>query len=213
MNIDHKKQQIMYWGIFFLVCISATQLVLSLISVAGNESTQFSQTVAIERASQKIHAAILHTSKGAITIQFNSRVAPSTINNFIAFASSNFYDGTKFHRVVKDLLIQGGDPLSREKDKSLYGTGGPGFVYEDEIESLPMKYGAVAMANRGKPNTNGSQFFIVTNKNGAPELEGKYTIFGEVLNGKEVVDAINDTPTDIEDIPVEDITITSIELR
>ncbi len=199
--------QIIYWGLFILIAITATQLLLSFISISSNESNVFVTQTAIERTAQKRTGVTIQTTMGDIRIKLLTKVAPTTVNNFVAFVQSDFYVGTKIHRVAKDLLIEGGDPLSREDEKSLYGTGGPGFVYQDEIVGLPMERGVVAMANRGKPNTNGSQFFIVVNTENAKVLGNKYTIFGEVESGMDVVDAIAGVSTDIDGIPLEDIIV------
>ncbi len=205
--------QLIYWGLFVLIAITATQLLLSFISLSSSESSQFSTQVAIERTAQKKTTAIIQTNMGDIQIRLLTKVAPTTVNNFVAFVQSDFYTGTKFHRVVKDLLIQGGDPLSREKERSLYGTGGPGFVYQDEIVGLPMEKGVVAMANRGKPDTNGSQFFILVGGAGAEELEGKHTIFGQVESGMDVVEKIADVPTDLDEVPLEPVVVTRVIVR
>lgn len=205
--------QLIYWGLFILIAITATQLLLSFISLSTSETNQFVTQTAIDRTAQKRTVAIIQTTQGDITVRLLSKVAPTTVNNFVAFAQSDFYVGTKFHRVVKDLLIQGGDPLSREKERSLYGTGGPGFVYQDEIVGLPMEKGVVAMANRGKPNTNGSQFFIIVNTENAKDLDGKYTIFGQVEGGIDVAEKISMASSDIDEIPLEDIVIKRVILR
>jgi peptidyl-prolyl cis-trans isomerase B (cyclophilin B) len=205
--------QIVYWGLFILIAITATQLLLSFISLSSSESNQFMTQTAIDRASQKKTTAVIQTTMGDIQVKLLTKVAPTTVNNFVAFIQSDFYTGTKFHRAVKGLLIQGGDPLSREEEKSLYGTGGPGFVYQDEVVGIPMERGVVAMANRGKPNTNGSQFFVVVGEDAAKSLEGKYTIFGEVTSGMEVADAIANVSTDIDEIPLEDVVVKRVILR
>ncbi len=150
------------------------------------------------------------TARGDIKLDLYPKVAPKTVLNFIKLAQEGFYNGTKFHRVVPDFVIQGGDPLSRTDDPKV-GTGGPGYAFEDEInpkslgvpdeavkqleaagykynydlQSLPVDVGAIAMANAG-PNTNGSQFFIVTT-NPQPSLNGKHTVFGKVVSGMDVV--------------------------
>jgi|GEM_PF-2520815 len=205
--------QLIYWGLFILIAITATQLLLSFISLSANESTTFSTQTAIERTAQKRTTVVIQTTLGDIQVRLLTKVAPVTVNNFVAFAQSDFYVGTKIHRVVKDLLIQGGDPLSRQSEKSLYGTGGPGFVYQDEIVGLPMEGGVVAMANRGKPNTNGSQFFIVVNGEKAADMAGKYTIFGQVEAGTDVVERIAGVSTDIDEIPLEDVVIKRVIFR
>ncbi|MBI3626832.1 peptidylprolyl isomerase [Candidatus Uhrbacteria bacterium] len=127
----------------------------------------------------------LETSKGKIVIKLFPQEAPKTVNNFIQLAQQNFYDGTTFHRVIKDFMIQGGDPNSKDTDWSNDGMGGPGYKFEDEINPHKLVKGALAMANSG-PNTNGSQFFIVTASE-TPWLDGKHTVFGQVTSGLDVV--------------------------
>jgi cyclophilin family peptidyl-prolyl cis-trans isomerase len=154
--------------------------------------------------------AIIKTSLGNITVKFYGSDSPITVNNFLNLAKAGFYSGTKFHRVIKDFMIQGGDPLSKGTDSSVWGTGGPGYKFDDEVNSRKLVLGSLAMANSG-PNTNGSQFFIVTAS--APlQLQGYYTNFGEVVSGMEVVKSIEATPTDINDRPVTDVIINSVEL-
>lgn len=153
---------------------------------------------------------VMKTSLGDIKIKLFTLDSPKTVNNFLKLAETDFYNGTKFHRVIKDFMIQGGDPLSKEADKLRYGTGGPGYVFEDEFNNHKLVRGSLAMANSG-PNTNGSQFFIVT----APEtpwLDGKHTNFGEVIEGMEVVTKIEATEVDGRDNPLIPIEIKSIEI-
>jgi peptidyl-prolyl cis-trans isomerase B (cyclophilin B) len=147
--------------------------------------------------------ATMHTNHGAIEIELHDDDAPKTVENFRKLAADGFYDGVIFHRVIPDFMIQGGDPTGT-------GTGGPGYTFEDEINDHKVVRGALAMANAG-PNTNGSQFFIVTTQE-APWLDGKHTVFGKVVSGMETVDAIESQPTDARDKPVEDATIERIEL-
>jgi len=147
--------------------------------------------------------ATLHTNHGAIAVELHDDDAPKTVENFLKLARDGFYDGVIFHRVIPDFMIQGGDPTGT-------GTGGPGYTFEDEFNDHKIVRGALAMANAG-PNTNGSQFFIVT----VPEaswLDGKHTVFGKVVTGMETVDSIESTPTDARDKPVEDAKIERIEL-
>ncbi len=155
--------------------------------------------------------AILHTSKGDITIELLEQDAPKTVANFAKLAGEGFYDGTKFHRVIRDFMIQGGDPQT--KDDSLmyrWGTGGPGYQFEDEIHANNRNaVGAIAMANAG-PNTNGSQFFINTNDN--DYLDGKHTVFGNVVSGMDVVEAIQAVETGEADRPVEPVVIEKVEI-
>jgi len=151
----------------------------------------------------------LETNKGKITLELFSIAAPKTVENFTKLAKAGFYDGTLFHRVIKDFMIQGGDPLTKEnpQDWSRHGTGGPGYAFADEINDHKMARGALAMANAG-PNTNGSQFFIVTAAT-APWLDGKHTVFGQITTGMETVTAIENSATDRArgDHPLEDIVL------
>ena len=146
---------------------------------------------------------VLKTNKGDITIELYGDESPKTVNNFLNLAERGFYDGVIFHRVIKDFMIQGGDPDG-------IGTGGPGYTFADEFNNHKLVRGALAMANAG-PNTNGSQFFIVTAEE-TPWLDGKHTNFGHVTDGMDVVEAIEATPTDPMDKPIDDVVIESIEL-
>ena len=148
--------------------------------------------------------ATLHTSEGRVALELFAADAPKTVDNFLTLARSGFYDGVTFHRVIPGFMIQGGDPTGT-------GSGGPGYQFEDEINDHRVVRGALAMANAG-PNTNGSQFFIVTTEE-APWLDGKHTVFGEVRDGMDVVDKIGNTKTDARDRPVEPIGIETIELE
>jgi peptidyl-prolyl cis-trans isomerase B (cyclophilin B) len=150
-----------------------------------------------------VSEATLHTSAGPITVSFFDDDAPKTVANFRKLAGDGFYDGLSFHRVIKDFMIQGGDPEGT-------GTGGPGYTFEDEINDHKVVRGALAMANAG-PNTNGSQFFIVTT-DAAPWLDGKHTVFGEVTEGMEAVDAIEGTETGPGDRPTQQQVIERVEL-
>jgi cyclophilin family peptidyl-prolyl cis-trans isomerase len=147
--------------------------------------------------------ATLNTNAGPIEIEFFDEDAPKTVENFRKLAADGFYDGLGFHRVIKDFMIQGGCPDGT-------GTGGPGYTFEDECNDHKVVRGALAMANAG-PNTNGSQFFIVTIP-AADWLDGKHTVFGEVVSGMDAVDAIEASDTDGRDKPVEPKVIESIEL-
>jgi cyclophilin family peptidyl-prolyl cis-trans isomerase len=147
--------------------------------------------------------ATMQTTEGPITFELFDADAPKTVENFRKLAGDGFYDGLTFHRVISDFMIQGGCPLGT-------GTGGPGYTFEDEFNDHKVVRGALAMANAG-PNTNGSQFFIVTT-DAAPWLDGKHTVFGQVTEGLDVVDRLEAVPTDGQDRPSEPIGITSIEL-
>jgi peptidyl-prolyl cis-trans isomerase B (cyclophilin B) len=147
--------------------------------------------------------AVMHTTAGKITIELFDDDAPKTVENFRKLSEDGFYDGLIFHRVIRDFMIQGGCPQGT-------GTGGPGYQFEDEFNDHKVERGALAMANAG-PNTNGSQFFIVTT-DAAPWLDGKHTVFGKVTDGMDAVDAIEGTQTGAGDRPTEDQTIERIEL-
>jgi len=145
----------------------------------------------------------MNTTLGTIGIEFFDDDAPQTVENFRKLAADGFYDGVIFHRVIPDFMIQGGDPQGT-------GSGGPGYTFEDEFNKHKVVRGALAMANAG-PNTNGSQFFVVT-IDSAPWLDGKHTVFGQVTAGMDAVDAIEATPTARGDRPVDPPAIESIEL-
>ena len=147
--------------------------------------------------------ATLHTSKGDIAVELFDEDAPATVGNFLKLARDGFYDGVIFHRVIPDFMVQGGDPTGT-------GSGGPGYTFEDEFNEHKVVRGALAMANAG-PNTNGSQFFIVT-ADACPWLDGKHTVFGRVTDGMDVVDEIERVETDAHDRPREDIRIERVEL-
>jgi peptidyl-prolyl cis-trans isomerase B (cyclophilin B) len=147
--------------------------------------------------------ATLQTNHGTIDLELFEDDAPKTVANFRKLAGEGFYDGVIFHRVIPDFMIQGGDPTGT-------GTGGPGYTFEDEFNRHKVVRGALAMANAG-PNTNGSQFFLVTTE-AAPWLDGKHTVFGRVTNGMDVVDAISALPRDARDRPREDVVIESVAL-
>jgi cyclophilin family peptidyl-prolyl cis-trans isomerase len=148
--------------------------------------------------------AVLHTNHGAIELELYPEDAPKTVENFVKLSRDGFYDGLIFHRVIPDFMIQGGDPSGD-------GTGGPGYTFEDEPNEHRVMRGALAMANAG-PNTNGSQFFIVT-ADECPWLDGKHTVFGSVTSGMDTVDEISALPSDSRDRPREDARIERVELR
>jgi peptidyl-prolyl cis-trans isomerase B (cyclophilin B) len=147
--------------------------------------------------------ATIHTNQGAIALELFPDDAPKTVDNFVKLARDGFYDGVIFHRVIPDFMIQGGDPTGT-------GSGGPGYQFADEFNDQKVVRGALAMANAG-PNTNGSQFFIVTTE-AAPWLDGKHTVFGRVTDGMDVVDAIAEAPRDGRDRPHEDVVMERVEI-
>ncbi|HSD79527.1 MAG TPA: peptidylprolyl isomerase [Solirubrobacteraceae bacterium] len=148
-------------------------------------------------------AATLHTNHGVVEVELFDEDAPKTVENFRKLAGDGFYDGVTFHRVIPDFMIQGGDPTGT-------GMGGPGYTFEDEFNDHKVARGALAMANAG-PNTNGSQFFVVTAE-ATPWLDGKHTVFGRVTSGMDVVDAISQVTTDASDKPREPVVIERVEL-
>ena len=143
----------------------------------------------------------MQTNHGSIEIELFDDDAPKTVQNFVKLAKDRFYDGVIFHRVIQDFMIQGGDPTGT-------GSGGPGYQFEDEFNDHKVVRGALAMANAG-PNTNGSQFFIVTT-GAAPWLDGKHTVFGQVTSGMDVVDAIEGVETGPGDKPRDEVRIESV---
>ena len=145
--------------------------------------------------------ATMKTSEGDITIELFDEDAPKTVENFTKLAADGFYDGLTFHRIIPDFMIQGGCPRGD-------GTGDPGYKFDDEFNDHKVVRGALAMANAG-PNTNGSQFFIVT-ADACPWLDGKHTVFGQVTEGAEVVEALEAVPTDARDAPVEPVGIVTV---
>jgi cyclophilin family peptidyl-prolyl cis-trans isomerase len=148
--------------------------------------------------------ATMSTNHGDITIELFDEDAPNTVENFKKLAADGFYDGLIFHRIIKDFMIQGGCPNGT-------GTGDPGYKFDDEINSHKAVRGSLAMANSG-PNTNGSQFFIVTLE-ATPWLDGKHTVFGQVTDGMEVVDKLEALPTDGRDKPREDAKIEKLTVE
>lgn len=147
--------------------------------------------------------AVLNTSEGAIELELYPEDAPKTVANFTKLAQDGFYDGIVFHRVIPDFMVQGGCPRGD-------GTGGPGYEFEDEVNEHRVERGALAMANAG-PNTNGSQFFIVT-ADACPWLDGKHTVFGRVASGQEVADRISRVARDDRDRPLDPVVIESVAL-
>ena len=147
--------------------------------------------------------AQLNTNHGVIELELYPNDAPKTVDNFVKLARDGFYDGVIFHRVIPDFMIQSGDPTGT-------GTGGPGYTFEDEFNDRKVERGALAMANAG-PNTNGSQFFIVTTES-APWLDGKHTVFGRVTGGMDVADTISEVPRDARDKPEDDVVIESVSV-
>jgi peptidylprolyl isomerase len=179
---------------------------------AVNAAMSTSTAVTNTTNNQKAMQATLHTNQGDITIEFMGNDAPNTVANFTKLASEGFYNGTKFHRVIKGFMIQGGDPLTKDDAmQSRWGTGGPGYQFADEIHANNKNEpGTISMANSG-PNTNGSQFFI----NVAPNnfLDPKHTVFGKVTAGMDVVAKIEAVATGPSDRPTQPIVIESVSVK
>jgi peptidyl-prolyl cis-trans isomerase B (cyclophilin B) len=203
------KRSVVITGIVIIVVIAGVvginYLLKSKTNIMDDKTTD---------ATTAIVKAVMETTKGNIELELYQDVAPNTVDNFVKLANEKFYDGVTFHRVIENFMIQSGDPLSKDDDPSNDGTGGPGYTFKDEInprslgvseetisqlqaqgytynfmlKSVPHTPGVISMANAG-PNTNGSQFFIVTTEN-QPHLNGKHTVFGKVMNGMDVVQNI-----------------------
>jgi peptidyl-prolyl cis-trans isomerase B (cyclophilin B) len=187
-------------------------LIVSVFSLALFIPQSFSQEVRYKNFSPEEvkkmsdQQAIIHTKLGDITLKFFPDLAPNHVNNFIELAKKGFYDGTTFHRVVPKFVIQGGDPNSKNPDRSKHGMGGPGYSVKAEFSNKPHKRGTLSMARSSHPNSGGSQFFICVAD--VPSLDGKYTVFGEVVKGMEVADKIVSLPRDGNDNPHDRIEMT-----
>ncbi|HEY9584127.1 MAG TPA: peptidylprolyl isomerase [Candidatus Paceibacterota bacterium] len=189
-------------------------IVAGIIYYFGNKSMIKSEALAnasIRTSVESFIGASIVTNYGNIEMEFFPEKAPNTVKNFIKLAQSGFYNGTKFHRVIKDFMIQGGDPNSKGDDKTLYGRGGPGYKFADEMNDVPLVQGIVAMANSG-PNTNGSQFFIITAAS-TPWLQGKHTAFAKVVAGMDEVLQISMLEKDQNDVPLEPVIVEKINLK
>lgn len=159
----------------------------------------------------KYTKAVIKTNYGKIKVSFYPAEAPLAVGNFIKLAESNFYNEIKFHRVISDFMIQGGDPNSKDDNWEDDGLGGPGYSFRDEINEHKLVKGSLAMANSGK-DTNGSQFFIVTAES-TPHLDGKHTNFGEVIEGMDVVEKIEKVRINDKSHPTQDVVIEKVELE
>jgi cyclophilin family peptidyl-prolyl cis-trans isomerase len=190
-------------AILYILILIAVVILIGFISGDSNNQTKIMK--------EQTTTVVLETSLGNIEISLLTDEAPETVANFLKLAKSGFYDNTKFHRVIKSFMIQGGDPYSKGEDKSVYGTGGPGYTIPDESNSEKMVRGVLAMANTGQPNSGGSQFFITTVE--TPWLQGKHTIFGKVIAGMEVVDKIENSKTDARDLPVTPVIVLKVTIK
>lgn len=165
--------------------------------------------------------AVLTTNQGVIEIELYQDAMPITVGNFVTLAEDGFYDGTKFHRVIPNFMIQAGDPNTKTEDTATYGTGGPGYTIQDEFvsdERLTNTRGTIAMANTGQPNSGGSQFFINTADNTFLDFDkqpmtSRHPVFGRVISGMDVVDAISGVERNQRDLPLEPVVIESVTIR
>lgn len=211
MSAINKNQ--LHWMIFIISVFIFSFIFVQAFSGFDKEQKQLMTILEAKKTAFSGNpVAIMETNFGEIKLELFKNDAPKTVANFINLAKAGFYDNTKFHRVIKDFMIQGGDPNSKDDDWSNDGRGGPDYVFEDEINSHKITRGVIAMANAG-PNTNGSQFFILT-KTSAPWLDGKHTVFGKVIEGMDVVDKIKNAKTDKAqgDHPIENIAVKSIKI-
>lgn len=164
--------------------------------------------------------AVIHTTKGDITLELYEDLMPITVGNFVSLAESGFYDGTKFHRVIEGFMIQGGDPNSKGANEAIYGTGGPEATIQDEFvtnELLSNVRGTIAMANTGQPNSGGSQWFLnLVDNTGLdfdkPPFTSKHPVFGRIVEGMDVVEQIGSVPTKERDIPIEPIVVEKVTI-
>lgn len=199
-------------GLILVVLIAVGLLVFSFLDKANYQEKNNNEKVNNEteiNMSDSNKIAILKTNMGNIKIELLSADAPKTVENFVKLTEDGFYDGTRFHRIIKDFMIQGGDPLSKDDSKrQFWGTGGPGYVFEDEPNGVELVQGTLAMANAG-PDTNGSQFFIITAES-TPWLQGAHTGFGRVIEGLDIVLEIGNVQTAAGDQPVEDVVLEKV---
>jgi len=187
-------------------------VVIFLIACGGTDKLEISGTSSKVGGENKMKTAKFETNIGYFTIELFEDKMPITTKNFIDLVEKDFYEGTKFHRVIQGFMIQGGDPLSKDDSKKhLWGTGGPGYKIKDEFHSeLSNIKGTLAMANAGS-NTGGSQFFINTASN--TNLDSKHPVFGKVVEGMNIVEKISKVPTDQSDKPIEDVLIEKITIE
>ena len=211
--MENLKKYINPSAVFYLVILVIITLLIGYASGGntGNKTTVNNEVKTIKVMPETKQFVTLETSLGNIDLELYPEKAPKTVENFVKLAGSNFYDNTKFHRVIKGFMIQGGDPYTKGEDESVYGTGGPGYKFADEPNDLPMVAGMLAMANSG-PDTNGSQFFIIT-ATSTPWLVGHHTVFGKVTAGMDVVTKIENTKTGVNDLPVTPVIVNKVDVK
>lgn len=201
-----------HWLIFIVIALGALGAIVGY-NVAMKTENKMSKDASVKSLGYTDNpVAVIKTNVGEVKLELFVKDAPETVGNFIKLSREKFYDGTRFHRVIKGFMIQGGDPNSKDDNWLNDGIGGPGYAFKDEINSHKIIKGVLAMANAG-PDTNGSQFFIVT-ADSAPWLDGKHTVFGKVVEGMDAVDKIENVATDKakNDHPVENVTVESVTI-
>lgn len=187
--LEGRQKMIVILGL----CLIA--IVLGYFLFRTNENKKVMINDIVQKNSEKYTGATIETTMGSFKVAFLNDKSPKTVQNFTSLAKKGFYENTKFHRVIKDFMIQGGDPNSKTNDKSSYGKGGPGYSFNDEFSDEPLVKGVMAMANSG-PNTNGSQFFVIT-AGATPWLQGKHTAFAKVVGGLDVIEKIGNVKTEV----------------
>jgi len=190
------------WSTFIFLALSLTLFM----SPSLSQDVRYKKFSSEEVKKMSEQQAIVHTTLGDITLKFFPEVAPNHVNNFIELAKKGIYNGTTFHRVVPKFVIQGGDPNTKNPDRSKHGMGGPGHQIKAEFNNKPHRRGTLSMARSAHPNSAGSQFFICVAD--VPFLDRQYTVFGEVVKGMEVVDKIVSQPRDGNDNPNDRIEMT-----
>lgn len=201
-----------FWQIFALIGLIIFFVILFSMMKTSNNT----RDTVVAGTEQRFHgttdSVIFTTNQGSFTVQLEKEKAPKTTTNFIKLATEGFYDGQRFHRIIEDFMIQGGDPLSKDQNmKPRWGTGGPGYTFADEFHSdLSNVTGTISMANAG-PNTNGSQFFINVKDN--TFLDGRHAVFGKVTSGMDIVMKISKLSTDQSDKPLEDVIVEKVEVK
>ena len=201
-----------HWLIFIIIILGSLGAMFGY-KIAMKSENKISKDASVKNLGYTGNPmAVMKTNMGEIKLELFAKDAPETVGNFIKLSMEKFYDGTRFHRVIKGFMVQGGDPNSKDDDWSNDGIGGPGYAFKDEINPNKIIKGVLAMANAG-PGTNGSQFFIVTAES-APWLDGKHTVFGKVVEGMDIVSSIENVATDKakNDHPVENVTIESMTI-
>ncbi len=211
--MDNWKKLINPTAIFYIAILIIITVLIGWATGDSGAVKKNTEVITVKKMIEKKQNVSLETSLGTIELELYPERAPKTVENFLKLAKSGFYDNSKFHRVIKGFMIQGGDPYTKGEDTSVYGTGGPGYTIADEESGEPMVRGVLAMANTGQPNSGGSQFFIATVD--TAWLQGKHTIFGKVVSGMDVVDKIEAVKTtgDPYNRPLTPVTINKIIVK